>query len=235
MADEDERERARPKSRGSSGHNAYDALFDLMLSGKLKPGDRVREAEIATMLGTSRTPVREAMRQLETQGLLTHEPRKGVTIRSLDHSAITELYLFRETLEGMAAAEAARHASRAEVETLEDLVAGPVATGLEPVRLSRQNKTFHRTIYRAAHNRFLLQSLEGLDATMTLLGRTTLSLADRPGPALSEHREIVAAIAAGDSAAAEEAAKRHIRAAHRARLRLLTEDETSNEPGPPAG
>lgn len=218
-----------PKQRGSSGEDAYVALYEAMLSGELKPGDRIREAEIAKMLGMSRTPVREAMRQLETQGLLSHQPRKGVTIRKLDHSAITELYLVRVTLEGMAAAEAARHASEAEIEALQDMVASDAMVQADPVRLSRTNRVFHQTIYRAAHNRFLLDMLASLEVTMSLLGKTTLSLRDRPAPALEEHRRIVAAIAARAPDDAEAAAKQHIQAAHRARLRLLFESETSGD------
>ena len=218
-----------PKQRGSSGEDAYVALYEAMLSGELKPGDRIREAEVAKMLGMSRTPVREAMRQLETQGLLSHQPRKGVTIRKLDHSAITELYLVRVTLEGMAAAEAARHASDAEIEALQDMVASDAMVQADPVRLSRANRVFHQTIYRAAHNRFLLDMLASLEVTMSLLGKTTLSLPDRPAPALEEHRRIVAAIAERAPDDAEAAAKQHIQSAHRARLRLLFENETSGD------
>lgn len=219
------------KQRGSSGDDAYDALYAAILSGTLKPGERIREAEVAKMLGMSRTPVREAMRRLETQGLLIHQPRKGVTIRELDHSAITELYLVRVTLEGMAAAEAARHASAAEIEALQDMVAADLEEDADPVELSRTNRIFHQTIYRAAHNRFLLDILASLDATLSILGKTTLSLPGRATAALEEHRRIVAAISDRHSDDAEAAAKQHIQAAHRARLRLLFESQTTNVSG----
>ena len=215
------------KTRGSSGADAYDALFEAMISGRLKPGDRLREAEIAKMLGVSRTPVREAMRRLEVEGLLVHQPRKGVIIRELDHSAVTELYLVRVTLEGMAAREAARHASEVEIEALQDMVAAEAAMNVDAVKRSRANKVFHQTIYRAAHNRYLLDMLGRLDVTMSILGQTTLSLPERLKTALVEHGRIVDAIAARDPAAAQEAAEEHIRGAHRARLNLLFQTETA--------
>ncbi|HIC80177.1 MAG TPA: GntR family transcriptional regulator [Kiloniellaceae bacterium] len=215
------------KGRGSSGEDAYEALYDALLNGQLKPGEQIREAEVARLLGMSRTPVREAMRRLETQGLLIHQPRKGMTIRQLDHQAITELYLVRVELEGMAAAEAARHASEAEIDALQEIVEGDSDSQIDPARSSRINKVFHQTIHRAAHNRFLLEILDSLQVTMSLLGKTTLSLPERVRTARQEHQAIVSAIAERKPEEAREAAAAHIRAAHRARLKMLFETAAS--------
>ena len=81
------------------------------------------ETEIAAWLEMSRTPVRDAMRRLETDGLLVHEPHLGVVIATLDHRAVVELYAMREVLEGTAAGLAARHASEPDLAQLAELIA----------------------------------------------------------------------------------------------------------------
>ena len=203
---------------------AYRALHDRIAEGKIAPGDRLREAVLAEEFGLSRTPVREALRRLESDGLLVHEPHRGMVVRTLDHQAVTELYLMREVLEGTAAALAARHASDAEIDTLQGMV--EAQKGIDGgAEASRLNKLFHRALYRGAHNRYLIDMLDGLTASMTLLGRTTLSLPDRVHRAQDEHGTIVDALRAHDPEAAERAARAHIQAAHRARLRIMFEDE----------
>jgi DNA-binding GntR family transcriptional regulator len=81
------------------GQTAYRRLLDDIRNGALLPGARLRETELAERLGISRTPVREAIRQLEADGLVTHLPRQGATIRSLDHGEVIELYEMRAVLE----------------------------------------------------------------------------------------------------------------------------------------
>ena len=213
---------------------AYRALHDRIAEGAIAPGDRLREAALAEEFGLSRTPVREALRRLESDGLLLHEPHRGMVVRTLDHQAVTELYLIRGVLEATAAALAARHASDAEIDTLYEMVDAQegVAGGAEAARL---NKLFHRALYRGAHNRYLLDMLDGLATSMTLLGRTTLSLPGRAADAHGEHRAIVDALRAHDPDAAERAAREHIHAAHRARLKIMFDDERATEPAGEGG
>ena len=75
----------------SNGGAAYDALMDALRGGTYAPGDRLREAEVSERLGLSRTPVREALRRLEADGIVIHRPRVGATIRRLDHGEVVEL------------------------------------------------------------------------------------------------------------------------------------------------
>lgn len=205
---------------------AYEALRARIVDGKILPGERLREAALASELGLSRTPVREALRRLESAGLVEHRPHRGVVVRQLDHNAVTELYLMREVLEATAAGLAARHASDAEIATLEDMLAEQSALFEGDAEgAARLNKLFHRALYRGAHNRYLLETLDALAVSMSLLGRTTLSLPGRNAEAVGEHRAILDAIARHDPDAAEAAARTHIQGAHRARLRLMYEDE----------
>ncbi|MGV6872220.1 GntR family transcriptional regulator [Pseudochelatococcus sp. B33] len=203
------------------GETAYTRLKNEIANGEMAPGSRVREVEIAERLKISRTPVREALRRLEADGLITHVPHLGAVVAKLDHQAVIELYGMREVLESTAARYAARHASEAEVQDLADIVATEMDHADNPSALAQINRTFHAGLYHAAHNRFLLKALGSLSDAMILLGGTTLFVDSRSVTAHEEHLAIVGAIAARDADAAEEAARLHIRNAQRARLKLL--------------
>jgi DNA-binding GntR family transcriptional regulator len=206
-----------PESRGEI---AYAKLKEAIRAGTLTPGQRIRENEMATRLSMSRTPVREALRRLEADGLLTFAPYRGMVISELDHQAVMELYQMREVLEGTAAGLAARHASEAEIAVLRELMDSD-KTGMEPRRAAQHNRQFHGALYRAAHNRYLLKTLNVLGDAMVLLGMTTLSLTGRSDTAREEHAAIVDAIEQRDVSGAEAAARTHIGNAQRARLKLM--------------
>jgi DNA-binding GntR family transcriptional regulator len=216
---------ARPPRRngGSLGADAYRRLQAAIRDGELAPGTRLREEDLAATLRMSRTPVREALRQLQSEGLLTQDAQRGMAVSRLDHQMMTELYLMRDVLEGTAARLAARHASEAEVAVLRDLVEVEAKLGRDPKALARHNQRFHEALYLAAHNRYLLKTLNALRDAMALLGETTYAAPGRAKSALAEHRAIVEAMSAGDAAAAEAAARAHIQGAQRARIRMLAE------------
>lgn len=212
-----------PGPRKPSAAEAHLAIRERILAGDIKPGDHLREVELAERLGISRTPVRDALRRLEADGLLVHEPHRGATVAQLDYQAVTELYTMREVLEGTAAALAAQHASEAELDTLQRLLA-EYTDELDAPGASRLNRVFHRAIHHGAHNRYLVRTLDELGNAMALMGRTTLGLPGRQDEARAEHQAILAALAARDAPAADAAAREHIRAAHRARLQILIDD-----------
>jgi DNA-binding GntR family transcriptional regulator len=227
------RDRPRPLAQGhdkwqsspvkpskSTGSNAYDLLLDAIESGALPAGTRLRETELATRFNISRTPVREALKRLETQGLVAHEPHHGAIVAQLDYSDMAELYLMREVLEGTAAGLAAQHATPAEVAVLAEMVARDRLVLQDPRQLAANNRAFHRQLHLAARNKFLNQMAQGMRLSMALLAGTTLGIPDRGAESLDEHAAIVAAIAQRDAAAAEAAARGHIQAAFKARLRL---------------
>jgi DNA-binding GntR family transcriptional regulator len=194
-------------------------------SGHYRPGDRIRETEVAKALGVSRTPVREALRRLESDGLLSFESWRGVVVSRLDRQQVSELYAMREVLEGAAARMAARHIDDAGIELLRLLLEKAQQSPDDPARLAKLNRELHQTIYSAAHNRYLLQTLGQLENALALLRGTTYAVAGRADTAAAEHQAIVEAICGRDAQAAESAARKHIGAAQRARLRLLLEEE----------
>jgi DNA-binding GntR family transcriptional regulator len=151
-----------------------------------------------------------------------------MVIAELDHQAVMELYQMREVLEGTAAGLAARHASEAEIAVLRDIMASDPGEDGDPQRLATHNRQFHGALYRAAHNRYLLKTLNVLRDAMALLGMTTLSLTGRSDTAREEHAAIVHAIEARDVEGAEAAARAHIRSAQRARIRIMFGDEATS-------
>lgn len=202
------------------GQEAYGRIRAAIRDGSLPPGLRVTEAELAARFGVSRTPVRQAIARLEAEGLLTHEPRRGLAVTRPDHAQVVELYVMREVLEGAAARLAAQHASETEVAAMAELIAGEPALFQDSRGLAETNQRFHGLLYLAAHNRYLLRSLEQLSATMALMP-TLLTQGDRAAAAHAEHRAILAALHARDGVAAEEAARRHARSAQRHRIAWL--------------
>lgn len=200
------------------GQGAYRRLLDEIRDGALLPGARLRETDLADRLGISRTPVREAIRQLEADGLVVHLPRQGATIRRLDHAEVVELYEMRTVLEGTAARLAARAASDIELAELTALNAEMAEAPAGP-QARELNRQFHRTLFDAARNRFLIKSMSVLQKTLLILGPTTLGEPARAVSAVEEHDAVLAALLARDGAAADAAMRLHVEAALSARLR----------------
>lgn len=201
----------------SRSAHAYQYLVDAVQSGRLVPGTRLREIELAETLGLSRTPVREALSRLQSEGLAINDPERGLIVTELDHSMMSELYAMREVLEGTAARLAARHASDVEIEFLREVTHRDeqLKTAEE---FAANNRLFHATLYRCAHNRYLVKTLNSLQESMILLGRTTLAAPGRAEASRHEHEAIVDALSRRDPDAAEQAARAHIVAAYRIRL-----------------
>lgn len=204
----------------SRGEFVYQQLRTAISEGRFQPGARIREEEVAHHLGVSRTPVREAIRRLQTRGLLTMAPGSGLIIVELSKQQTLELYAFRELLEGAAARLAAQHVSPSEIDALRHIQEEFRQHMDDPKQLARINRLFHSTIIDAAHNQYMLDSLNNLTDALALLRNTTFSVPGRPETALIEHEAIITAIAARDSDAAEQAARSHIAEAQRARMHM---------------
>lgn len=211
----------RAAPHGSRSEHVYRRLREAIREGRIKSGERVMETAVADWLRVSRTPVRDAIRRLEAEGMLEHAPREGLVVASLDRQAVMELYTMREVLEGTAARLCARHASDLEVLGLLELVEHERALQGDLEALARHNRRFHEAVHRGAHNRYLVKSLSAVNDSMVLLGRPLMLLPQRAAAALAEHEAIARAIERRDPEAAEEAARAHVRAAQRERLKRL--------------
>lgn len=205
----------------SQGGVAFTKLMQAIRDGTYQPGDRLRETQVAERLELSRTPVREALRRLEAENIIEHRPRVGAVIRTLGQTEVVELYEMRLVLERTAAEMAAKHAAEAEVDdmaALNDEIAnlsqgGPLAAAF--------NQSFHRAVYLAARNRFLLDAARAMNNALLLLGPTTLADTDRVAVVVRQHNAILNAISDGDIEAAGAAAEAHLQTSLRHRLKVL--------------
>ena len=202
---------------------AYARLRGAIEGGRYRAGDRMREADLASWLGISRTPVRDALKRLESEGLVAAAPRRGLIISQLEQQQVSELYAVRDVLEGLAGRLAAQHASVAEIGAMRDLLERQARAHAEDyAALARLNRLFHDVIYRATHNRYLISTLDGFEGSLALLSGTTYVAPGRAKTALKEHGELVDAIEGRENNLAEEVARRHVRAAERIRLQLIS-------------
>ena len=213
---------AKPKTaEGSQGALAYDRVIEALRAGTYAPGDRLRETEVAARVGLSRTPVREALRRLEAEGIVEHSPRVGAVIRRLGHNELVELYEMRTVLERTAAEMAAKHAAAAEIDVLEQRNTQIAQCTDNPVRAAALNQAFHQGLYLAARNRFLVDSARALNHALMLMGPTTLAGAERLETVTAQHSEIINALRAGDPERAGDAAEVHLQTSLRHRLEVL--------------
>jgi DNA-binding GntR family transcriptional regulator len=205
-------------SRGDLGDSVYQALRDGILDGSIAPGQRLVELAICDWLKVSRTPARDALRRLQSDGLAEAAPGGGLQVVHYDVNALHELYLVREVLEGTAAAEAARNASSAEILVLQESVELQRGMSRSIESFTQENKHFHEQLYAAAHNRFLIRQLKSLTDSVSLLGPTAITTSEWIRHAASQHALITEAIGRREADAAEQAMRQHIRDGFERRL-----------------
>ena len=208
-----------------SSQDVFMALRDKIVKGDIVPGEKLSEASLAKEFGISRTPIREALKRLESRKLLTYEQNKGMVVPTLDSQSVSELFVIREMMESKAASLAAKYATEEEIGILRDLVDEDWLRLDEPAVLAKTNKLFHRTINQIAHNNYLIDLSSMLDESLSLLGKTTLLDKTRAEKTLRQHQLIVEAIEARDYVKAAAAAKDHVKSAYRARLRVTLDSE----------
>jgi DNA-binding GntR family transcriptional regulator len=207
---------------GTAADAVHQALRHSILQGDLAPGERLRSDALAIELRVSRTPVREALRKLEAEGLVVRAGF-GLIVRALSEQDLTELFYVREALEGMAARLAAENATPSEMaeirELLQDMDALRRRGDIEAFR--RLAGEFHQLVCRASHNNRLLQSLKALLDTVRQSQTSTLYGEGRPAAALKEHRNLLRAIEARDGDRAEGLAREHRRTTLHLRKEML--------------
>lgn len=217
--------------RSKSLHQqVYEALRAAILGGDLQAGERLVETQLADWLQVSRTPLREALRQLQQEGLATADVNGGLRVTTLTPNEAIELYDCRLALEGLAIAGACTKATPEQLKQIEAYVLEAEAAGRQtPQSVSCQqlldlDYQFHRLIAESSGNRRLVSLLDTLFNAMALLRMQTLKRNPKVLDIQREHRQIYEAILTGDPDIAREAISCHLLAS---KARVVTEIEES--------
>jgi DNA-binding GntR family transcriptional regulator len=196
----------------NAADSVYNTLREAIVEGRLDPGDSLIEWHVARQFGTSRTPVREALLRLESEGLAFRVPRRGLVVRQISEHEVMEVYAVRSALEGLAAREAANEAQPSDIahlrwinQRLAEAIAQGATTGVPAV-----TNEFHQALASAAHNTMLRRFIIQAQDWTRSVGTPTVALPGRRTAAVEEHERLIAAIAQRDGASAERLAREHI-------------------------
>ncbi|WP_029914482.1 GntR family transcriptional regulator [Pelobacter seleniigenes] len=187
-----------------------ETIREAILKGSLKPGEKVAEPELAERFGISRTPIREAFRQLESEGYLTVIPRKGAVVAALSERDVQEFYAIKSILEGYAAELAAVNLTDKELEKLEAInekLRNLAAEG-DVKAFFRIHNEFHDTFIKAADNSKLFELIQQLGMKFNRLRMASLSVAGRMEISVDEHEKLLDAFRRHDGKTAEELVKK---------------------------
>jgi DNA-binding GntR family transcriptional regulator len=190
-----------------------DRVRQAILDLRLRPGERLIERELTESLGVSRATVREVIRQLAAEGLVTVVPQRGAEVTSLSASDAADIYEMRASLEALAVRRFVQRASEEQVRALReavDEIARSAASGEVHDHLGAKDR-FYDVLMDGSASGPLQQTLAGLQARVRLLRATSLSAPGRPAEAAEELRAVVDAVEARDVEAAAQACVRHIR------------------------
>lgn len=188
----------------------FETLRDAIITGQLKPGERLMEVQLAEELGVSRTPVREAIRKLELEGLVVMVPRKGAYVADISTKDVAEVFEIRAALESLAAGLAAERITQEELEELHRILETESTENLDLETLIEVDTAFHEVIYKASRNERLVQIISNLREQIQRFRSITLAKPGRMKDVLKEHKQIVEAISQGDVALARQLAQQHI-------------------------
>lgn len=195
--------------------SVYFTLEEEILSGELKAGDSLTELSLSKRLGVSRTPIRAALHRLAEEGLVSFSANRSATVAGVSADDLVDIYKIRMRLEGLASADAARKISDADKKRLYESVelAEFYIEKKDAEKLKELDSEFHNIIYRASGNRLLSKILSELHRNIKSYRKLSLSVPERLKSSIAEHREILDAIARGDSDAADRLTNAHIGAA----------------------
>jgi len=202
----------RPHDVRTIRDEVYDQLREAIIAGDLAPGDRIKEREVASGMRISTTPVKEALRKLEQDGLVVGEPRRGAVVSSLALTAVEEIIEIRAALEGLAARLAAAKRTGDDVAGFRRLL-GAMAKLLEVndvAELDSANSELHRLVRAASRNYFIAKFVDSLSPFATSVSSGALTDRREARAGYAEHVAIVKALVDKDSDQAESLMKAHL-------------------------
>ncbi|MFP6561821.1 GntR family transcriptional regulator [Paraburkholderia sp. B3] len=206
---------------------ALEKMRGAILDARFQPGDRLVERTLCEELGVSRTVVREVLRHLETEGLVEIRANQGPIVAVLDLERATEIYEIRALLEGEAAAACAQFADRSIIADLEKRIDQiELAFHDQDYGAVRSLTTaFYERMFTAGHKHVAWEIVQSLTARINRLRALTIASDDRGRQAVAEMRRILAALRAGDAAAARSAAVTHVSRVAEIARKLLVEGQ----------
>jgi len=222
-----DRQVKRVLQRQSHADTVYEALKRDILSGALPPRASLREEELARRHAVSRTPVREALGRLESEGLAARHQGAGLLVSELGPDEIIDLYVLREALEGLAARIASSRRTEtdlARLDVLSKLAQQAVEDG-NAARAGNLNTEFHFLIWRIAGNRPLLRAINGVHEAVQRFPFNTLEYPGRLEESVKEHAAILDAIRRRDDAGAEQVTIEHVRQTRNIRIAMSLEHD----------
>ncbi len=198
--------------RGRVFHKIREDILD----GKYKENEELREIAIGEELGVSRTPVREALRQLELEGLVQIVPNKGAYVTGITSKDVKDIYMIRSSLEGMCARLATEHITPEQLAEMEEnvYIASFHASKGHMEQMAELDSRFHNILYEASGSKMLQNLLRDFHQYVIRIRRKTLSTKERGAASNEEHRQIMEAVKAGDSREAERLATCHMTTAY---------------------
>jgi len=193
----------------------FNYLQNDILNGKYKAGDSLIETKLSEELGVSRTPIREAIRQLELEGLVQTIPNKGAIVTGLSAKDIQDIYTIRIAIEGIAARWAAENATEAELKDMKHfLELEEFYTEKNDVeQILKLDTKFHEAIYKASKSKPLMLMLSNFHHYIQRARINSLGMTGRAEETLSEHKAIYQAILEKDVRKAEELTIEHVKKA----------------------
>ncbi|WP_430382439.1 GntR family transcriptional regulator [Streptomyces sp. P10-4] len=220
--------RAKTEPLGAVRERVLASLREDIIAGRLGPGDRLVERELAERFGVSRVPVREAIRALVAEGFVLFESARRTVVRRLTPADVRELFELREALEVYAAGLAASRATPEALAELRDLLdqAARATQAEDAETITDINTRFHDRVLAMAGNGLLISVMEPVDGRLRWLTRRN----EEWSQLLTEHRALYEAIASGDPARARAHALDHVRANYRSTVRHLFGSEPTDAP-----
>lgn len=191
----------------------FTTLRDAIIVGELRPGERLMEVKLAEKMGVSRTPVREAIRKLELEGLVDMIPRKGAHVADLSVKDIVDVLEVRASLDGLAALLAAERITDEEIDELNH-VNSQFVSFLQKENLQgsiKKDVEFHEIIYRSSRNEKLIQIVSNLREQVQRFRVIYLKDYVNPKELEKEHKDIIDAICSKDSEISRKVAQNHIK------------------------
>jgi len=206
----------------------FEHLREAIVSGRLKPGERLMEVQLAEEMGVSRTPVREAIRKLELEGLVVMITRRGAYVSNLSIRDVTETFEIRAALESLAAGLAAERITPEGLEQLERILVriGECMDDSNVDRLVELDEEFHSILFAASRNQRLTQIVSNLREQINRFRKTSLSTPGRFRAVFEEHKRIAEAISQGNSSLAQSLAKEHMENAEMSIMEWIKEHKS---------